>query len=160
MQPTLDSIRHVFFEAMASGWAQDVQLTTISGFPGSKAISFALGEFRLIDCYMVTPHSEKSAGVTTIWHLDQPVWIMHYGGWYAKLAIPFLKACLHRAYVEERHFYGGRGPDFVRDERFVYVNRIERNDFGDFAGEERIFDLSEQCFGYHWYRGMSLTNSR
>lgn len=71
-------------------------------------------------------------------------------------AIPFLKQCLRRAYVDEQRFYGGRGPSFVRDERFTYVNRIERNDFGDFMGEERIFDLSEQCFGYHWYRGMSL----
>ena len=41
--------------------------------------------------------------------------------------------------------------------KFAYVNKIERNDFADFAGEERIFYyVSEQPLGYHWYRGMSL----
>ena len=81
---------------------------------------------------------------------------MHYGGRYAKKAIPFLKSCLQRAYVQERCFYGGRGPIFVRNENFTYVNKIERGGFDDFAGEEKIFDLSEQCQGNHWYRGMSL----
>lgn len=156
MKPTLEQVEHAFFEAIAGGWAQDVQKIRVPEFPGSKAIPFILGDFRVLDCYMVTPHSEMSAGITTIWHLDQPAWIMHYGGWYTKLAVPFLKSCLHRAYVDERRFYGGRGPTFVRGDQFTYVNRIERNNFDDFVGEERIFDLSEQCFGYHWYRGMSL----
>ena len=106
---------------------------------------------------MVNQNSDISAGTKTIWVKDQPVWIMHYGGWYKKEAIPFLKSCLQRAYVEERRFYGGRGPYFVHDKKFAYVNKIERNDFADFAGEERIFYyVSEQPLGYHWYRGMSL----
>jgi hypothetical protein len=36
------------------------------------------------------------------------------------------------------------------------VNHIERKGFWDFAGEEQIFDLSEEFLGHHWYRGMSL----
>lgn len=144
---------------MAAGWAQNVQKTAIAEMPGSKAIPFTWGDFRVLDCYLVTPHSDKSAGMTTIWHHDQPVWVMHYGGRYAKIAVPFLKQCLHRAYVEERRFYGGRGPWFVRDERFTYENRIARDSFADFEGEERVYDLNEQLLGYHWYRGMSLLKS-
>lgn len=159
MTTDLRSVQNAFFEAMGAGWAQNVQKIKLPELPGSKGIPFVWGDFRVLDCYLVTPHSDRSAGITTIWHQDQPVWIMHYGGWYAKVAIPFLKSCLHRAYVDERRFYGGRGPAFVRDERFTYVNQIERNDFGNFAGEERVFDLNEQCLGYHWYRGMSLTTN-
>ncbi|MFA6446437.1 MAG: DUF5680 domain-containing protein [Candidatus Paceibacterota bacterium] len=148
-------VRGAFFSAMKAGWAQNVQKIKIQELPGSKAIPFVLGDFRVLDTYFVTPLSDRSAGSTTIWHEDKPVWIMHYGGRYAEIAVPFLKSCLHRAYRYEQ-FYGGRGPFFVRDERFTYVNKIERNDFGDFAGEERVFDLNEQCLGHHWYRGMSL----
>ncbi len=156
MQPTLQAIQDVFFEAMTAGWAQDVQKIKIQELPNSKTIPFVLGDFRVLDTYFVTPLSDRSAGSTTIWHEDKPVWIMHYGGRYAKIAVPFLKSCLHRAYVDERRFYGGRGPAFVRDEHFTYVNKIERNNFADFVGEEHVFDLNEQCLGHHWYRGMSL----
>jgi len=152
----MQAVQNVFFEAMASGWAKDVKKIRIPEFPGSKAIPFVLGDFSVLDCYLVSPYSDKSVGTTTIWYENQPIWIMHYGGWYVDVAIPFLKTCLHRAYIDERRFYGGRGPAFVRGELFTYVNRIERNHFDSFAGEERIFDLNEQCFGYHWYRGMSL----
>ena len=156
MLPDLRSIEHAFFEAMRNGYAQDVTKTTIAELPGSKVIPFEWGEYKVVDCYFVTPHSDKSVGQTIIWHQDVPVWTMHYGGRYAKIAIPFLKECLHRAYVTERHFYGGRGPRFVRGDRFTYVNHINRDSFADFEGEEFVFDLSEQCFGHHWYRGMSL----
>lgn len=160
MKPDIRSVEDAFFAAMAAGWAQQkIEKIKVSDFPGSKAIPFVHGDFKVLDCYLVTPESDMSTGWTTIWHLGQPVWIMYYGGKYAKIAIPFLKQCLRRAYMDERRFYGGRGPTFVRDDRFTYVNRIERNDFGNFAGEEQVFDLSEQPLGYHWYRGMSLTEN-
>ncbi|MEK7150270.1 MAG: DUF5680 domain-containing protein [Patescibacteria group bacterium] len=153
----LGDVKKVFFEAGACGWSSDAQKIKSLEFPGSKIIRFVSGDFRVIDCYVVNQNSDISAGTKTIWVKDQPVWIMHYGGWYKKEAIPFLKSCLQRAYVEERRFYGGRGPYFVHDKKFAYVNKIERNDFADFAGEERIFYyVSEQPLGYHWYRGMSL----
>jgi hypothetical protein len=156
MLPDLRGIQHAFFEAMANGYAQNVKKDTIEGLPHSKVVAFEWGEYRVVDFYFTTPHSDKSVGQTVIWHQDVPVWTMHYGGRYAKIAIPFLKECLHRAYVTERRFYGGRGPYFVRGDRFTYINQSSRETFADFEGEERIFDLSEQDLGYHWYRGMSL----
>ncbi len=156
MAPTLESIQHAFFEAMSNGWAQNVQKIKVEEFPSSKAIPFVFGSFRVLDTYLVTPYSNKSAGLTVIWYQDEPVWIMHYGGRYDKVAIPFLKTCLYRAYIFERRFYGGRGPVFVRDEYYTYVNMIDKNEFADFAGEEQVFDLDNRCLGYHWYRGMSL----
>jgi hypothetical protein len=81
---------------------------------------------------------------------------MHYGGRYTKSAIPFLKECLKRAYVQERRFYGGRGPHLVCGTGFTYVNRVRQESFADFEGEEQVFDYNEKSLGYHWYRGMSL----
>jgi len=152
----LVEIEDVFFEAMASGWVSKPEEITVPKLPGSKAIPFELGDFKVLYCYMVTPYSDMSTGSTIIWHRGIPVWVMYYGGWYTEVAMPFLKQCLASAYAEERRFYGGRGPEFVRGERFTYVNRINRNNFNDFVGEERIYDLDEQCLGFHWYRGMSL----
>lgn len=157
MKPDIRDVENAFFAAMAAGWAQQkIEKIKVPDFPGSKAIPFVHGDFRVLDCYLVTPHSDMSTGWTVIWHLDQPVWTMYYGGKYAKIAIPFLKQCLRRAYVDECCFFGGRGPLFVRDDRFTYINQPQRNDFSHFAGEERVFDLNGQQLGYHWYRGMSL----
>ncbi len=156
MKPDSKMVQDAFLRAMAEGYAQNVKKTTVPEIPNSKAITFVWGDFIVLDCYLTTPYSEKSSGTTTIWYEEQPVWVMHYGGGYAKIAIPFLKSCLHRAYVLERRFYGGRGPKFVRDERFTYINHIEHDSFESFFGIEKIFDLSEQALGHHWYRGMSL----
>ena len=155
MEGDMESIQNIFFDAMRRGWACDncAKKIEVPQLPGSKAISFEHGPLRVVDCYMT--NLNFSTGTTTIWYRGRPLWVMHYGGRYEKEAIPFLKFCLRRAYTERR-FYGGRGPNFMRDDRFTYVNKIERNNFRDFAGEERIFDTSGQCFGYHWYRGMSL----
>jgi hypothetical protein len=152
----MEGIQHAFFEAMAHGYAQDVKKATIPAMPYSKVIPFKIGDYRVSDFYLSSQFSDMSSGQTIIWHKGVPVWTMHYGGRYAEIAIPFLKECLNRAYVKERRFYGGRGPYFVQEGRFTYVNRIVRESFANFEGEERIYDLSEQCFGYHWYRGMSL----
>lgn len=159
MLPDLRSIEYAFFEAMVNGYVQDAPKTTIAELPGSKVITFEWGDYKILDCYFVNPHSAASVGQTMIWHQGVPVWTMNYGGRYAKIALPFLKACLRRAYVTERRFYGGRGPRFVQDNRFTYVNNINRGSFKDFKGEEFIFDMSEQCFGHHWYNGMSLLKS-
>ncbi|MDO8569510.1 MAG: DUF5680 domain-containing protein [bacterium] len=152
----LRGIQDIFFGAMANGYAQNTPKTSIVGLPGSKMISSELGHYKVVDCYFVNPHSDKSTGQTIIWDNNVPVWTMYYGGRYAEIAIPFLKECLHRAYVTKRRFYGGRGPYFVRGKRFTYVNDVRRDSFSDFEGDEFVFDLSEQCLGHHWYRGISL----
>jgi len=104
MFPDLRGIEHAFFEAMASGYAQNVKKDTIDCLPHSKVIAFELGDYMVVDFYFTTPRSDKGVGQTVIWHQNVPVWTMHYGGWYAKIAIPFLRECLHRAYVQECRF--------------------------------------------------------
>ena len=156
MSDALEIVQYAFMEAMRAGYAKSEPRDTIDDFPCSKVFSFDMGMYRVIDFYLANPDSDKSTGQTTVWLKGAPVWTMHYGGRYAKIAIPFLKECLTRAYVRERIFYGGRGPLFVRGERFTYVNRVARSSFADFEGEEHIFDLSENRVGNHWYRGMSL----
>ena len=156
LSPDIDLVQSAFFHAMAVGYAGAAERTTIPQLPGSKVIPFVWGDFKVVDLWLTTPYSPKSEGMTTIWFQNNPVWVMHYGGRYHDIDIPFIKNCLHRAYVVERRFYGGRGPQFVRGERFTYINYIERNDFEKFFGEEVVFDLNESHSGHHWYRGQCL----
>ncbi len=159
----IQTAQTVFLEAMCLGYAMDgisgrpVENSTIIELPGSKAITTNLGDWKVVDFYFKNPGSEKSAGETMIWHKNVPVWMMIYGGSYPKIVIPFLKKCLGRAYLEQR-FYGGRGPEFMEEEPFTYVNRFHGT-FTSFKGEERIYDKSGTRFGYHWYQGMSLLKS-
>ena len=157
-QPSFPEVQDAFLAAMANGYAQGAPKTFIPGLPGSHAVHFEHGDFKVMDVYFTNPDSDRSAGHTTIWHDNVPVWTMSYGGEYPEIVVPFLKECLHKAYVVDRQFYGGRGPHFMRSDRFAYVNRIRNNNwFPNFEGEESIFDLNEEhrC-GYHWYKGMSL----
>ena len=156
MFPDLQDIEHAFFEAMANGYAQNVEKDTIDGLPNSNVIAYELGDYRVVDFYFTTPLSDKSTGQTVIWHKNVPAWTMSYGGQYLKMAIPFLKKCLHSAYVTQRRFYGGRGPYFVRGDRFTYVNQVRLASFANFEGEEKVFDSNGKTLGNHWYRGMSL----
>jgi len=154
MRPPIQGIQGAFFAAMAAGWAQDIEHISGMDFMGMKIIPFVQGDYRIVDGYLAPVDSDGcSTGMTVIYHRNVPVWAMHYGGHYTKTAIPFLKQCLHKAYVEEHRFYGGRGPQFVRDERFTYVNIIRSADFSMFEGEEFVFDLNEQLLGTHWYKG-------
>lgn len=155
------NMQQIFFRAMANGYAAAAPKGSIKELPGSKTITRTYGSrdnderWRVVDCWL--SNGDKSSGTTTIWFSGEPVWIMHYGGWYFEEALPFLKECLHRAYVTEEYFYGGRGPVFVRGDRFTYVNRYHGM-FAEFHGEEGIFDFDGKCAGFHWYRGMSLAS--
>jgi hypothetical protein len=154
---TISGLQVAFFKAMTAGWVSgNTGETSLAELPGMKTIPFEHGDYRVLDMYTVSPESGRSSGSTTIWHKNVPIWVMYYGGYYSEIAMPFLKECLHRAYVEERRFYGGRGPHFVRGDRFTYINNVASDAWADFRGEESIFDLNEQPLGSHWYRGMSL----
>ncbi len=156
MGTILDEIQRVFFKGMAEGWAQNMEKVAVPGLPGYKKITHVFGDYEVTDCYCVNQSSKKSTGFTTIAFQNDPVWVMHYGGWYPKHVIPFLKTCLQKAYVDEKCFHGGRGPELVLGEQFKYVNWIGRNHFHDFEGEEKVIDLDDNELGSHWYRGMSL----
>lgn len=149
-------VQSFFFRAMVEGWATGGRKIKIAEMPGYKALPFREGDFSLLDCYCVTPNSPKSAGTTTIWFQDVPVWLMNYGGYYEEQAIKFLKRALRQAY-EAHQFVGGRGPLVHTEGSLVYVNRPRLNDFAKFEGREEIFDAqSGTSLGFHEYWGMSL----
>lgn len=154
-------IEAFFFNAMRNGWATPALKRPIPELPGSKSIRFGSGDLVLLDYYFVAPGSESSYGTTVIWEVERPVWIMHYGGWYNKEVIPFLKRVLMRNYSQDI-FLGGRGPERLEGEGHTlqYLNRVERNDFEDFQGQEYIISTSDQSgfpagqkLGEHHYFG-------
>lgn len=161
MNVTLAQVEVFFFKAMQYGYASNVsRKTAVLGMPGFKQIDFCDGDWRCLDRYCVTPLSSKSAGSTTIWHQNIPVWMMHYGGQYKEEAIDFLKLAL-RANYDESIFHGCRGPASLSHvgETFLYTNTLfpESRHFGAFTGYEKITNTRDnQLLGYHGYMGMSL----
>ena len=150
-----DEIQEVFFRAMLAGWANNVDVIQFADLPGSCGHQYIDGKFKVLDQFIVNPRSNKSSGTTIIWYDQIPVWVMHYGGWYQKRAIPFLKKCLCSAY-ESKTFRGGRGLGCVEGKKLTYFNLIEEaSTFRCFKGKEGIF-ADAKCIGNHWYRGMTL----
>ena len=149
-------IQAFFFKAMVEGWVTGGQKITILQLPGYKAIDFKDGDFRLLDCYCVNPHSPMSVGTTTIWHQEDPVWVMNYGGFYTESAIAFLKRALLKTY-EASQFVGGRGPHIYTEGDLVYINRVS-GDFNHFSGREEVVNAQTgTLLGFHEYSGMDLS---
>ncbi len=152
-------IQRFFFKAMIGGWTSDVPKITIPGMPSVKAFKYHWGDLVLLDCYSVTPESTRSAGTTTIWRADVPVWVMQYVGQYQKRVIPFLKQALRKTY-EDNLFVGGRGAaTYQDDEGLLYMNDVNQTNklFEKFEGREEIYDtVGNVLLGYHDYRGMML----
>ncbi len=154
--PSIEQIQSFFFKTIVGGWAVGGQKIKIADMPGYKAITFRDGDFYLLDRYCVTPNSPKSAGTTTIWFQDVPVWLMNYGGFYQESAIAFLKRALLQTYVTHQ-FVGGRGPLVYTEGNLVYVNQPRLNDFTKFEGREEVLNTeSGVLLGFHEYWGMSL----
>lgn len=153
---SIAQIQSFFFKAMVGGWAVGGKKIKIADMPGYKAIPFRDGDFYLLDRYCVTPNSPKSAGTTTIWFQDVPVWLMNYGGFYEESVIKFLKRALRKTY-ETHQFVGGRGPLVHVKDLLVYVNQPRLNDFAKFEGREEVFNAeSGASLGFHEYWGFSL----
>jgi hypothetical protein len=156
--PSIQSVQEFFFDAMVKGYARfGVHALEIAEMPEYKAVPFRIGDFSILDLWSVNPSSQKSAGTTTIWFQDLPVWVMSYGGLYTKnWMIVFLKRALLHAY-EARQFIGGRGPLVYNENPLVYVNHPRLSYFARFEGHEEIFDTNgENSLGFHDYWGMSL----
>ena len=161
-----EMIKSFFFEAMRSGWTVSASKVPITDLPGSKSIPFKQGSFSLLDYYFLCPTSNSRYGTTVIWIAETPIWVMHYGGWYDRRVISFLKQALMRNY-NRNVFMGGRGPERLEndDNTLQYLNNVEQNDFGDFRGHEYIIATSEQDFGvpagtklgkYNYFGGLLL----
>lgn len=116
-------VQQFFFKAMVEGWATNTPKIKVADMPGYKAIYFKDGNYSLMDRYCVTPLSNKSAGTTTIWFNDIPVWVMNYGGYYEEEVIDFLKRMLGKTY-QASEFIGGRGPWTYVQEDFAYRTHI------------------------------------
>src|SRR3989344_1373024 len=156
-QTDAQTAEQFFFEAMKSGWAMPVPKSPIPSLPGSKSIPFRIGEYSLLDYYFVAPGSDSSYGTTVIWVAERPFWVMHYGGWYKKEVIPFLKAALRETYSQNQ-FVGGRGPQRYRNDEypFLYCNDVGwiQCNFSNFHGLEYVLDETQtQRLGEHSYFG-------
>jgi len=153
----------VFFKALLAGYAGDGSGVKKEKPPdGYRTMTWPPtgdhGGFKVVDRFCVTPTSNRSAGTTTIFFEDQPIWWMSYGGYYDDSAIPFLKTALADAYGRQE-FRGGRGPIRFQNGNFVYVNRqgFDGTSFACFEGREEIFEASsERLLGFHKYFGMLL----
>ncbi len=89
----IEQIQSFFFKAMMAGWINGGQFIPSSDAPGYKEFSFKDGDFTLVDRYCSVDDSRRSAGTTTIWFKETPVWVMNYGGWYEDRAITCLLVC-------------------------------------------------------------------
>lgn len=157
----LSRIRAVFFSAMRAGYAGEGALKAhVPGMPGHKEIRHEYEDDLLVVDRWYGNDSGKSAGTTTIYHKERPVWVMNYGGVYPKECIPFLKQALRSAYATNK-WSGGRGPSVLvfPDSALIYRNMTEINGFARFKGHELILGTerrSTRTLGYHDYWGMSL----
>jgi len=158
MSIALDQVKEFFFVAMMQGYVGNKSKVKIASMPGFKEIDVIAGLWRCLDRYCVNSVSRKSAGTTTIWFENDPVWIMNYSGWYDESAIDFLKSALRSNY-EKSIFVGGRGPTyfFESGSPFTYSNfGCIGMTFARFQGQEQINALNHGNLGYHNYWGMSL----
>jgi len=112
------AIEKCFFEGMRRGWASGAPAKANFPFNGAKGYEFhplIVGELdrhlhymTLFDYFFTNQESRTSYGTTVILYLGNPVWVMNYGGWYRKEAVPIVKKALMAAY-KENLFCGGRG---------------------------------------------------
>lgn len=137
----VESIQDFFFEAMRKGWASGAKAEAFfSPLQGSKSYQYKnTNGFYLIDYFLVAPGSKHSYGTTVIYLELKPIWVMHYGGWYEKGVMPFLRRVLMRNY-SENVFMGGRGSEILEgeDHTLVYTNQVQQNGFSSFKGHEWI----------------------
>jgi len=149
-----------FFLAMLAGWVGGMKGKPVPDKPGFKRTDYRNYDFRVVDEYGKGRFSNGSTGTTTVWHFDEPVWVMTYAGQYREEEIPFLKRALVKTY-RKGEFHGGRGDVYVDTEAELLYTNTFRGDFENFEGEESILRRRGSLpLGFHWYRGMSLLSGR
>ena len=154
---TEEAMRYAFFDALLQGYAGQNPPTRIGNdLPSSKFTTFKKDNLIVVDCWQVTPLSDKSFGTTTISGPNGLLWMMQYWGRYPEFVIPFLQNALASAY-EVGMFMGGRGPHWYSDEGLVYINTPSlESTFEEFSGMEYVFDKGGFLKGWHKYHGMKL----
>ncbi len=174
-------VEEFYYRSMYYGWPSGKK-AGFSLLAGYRQFSFSEGSLSMIDQWSSTPGSTASSGMTTI-YLDLshptrsvsartfPIWSMHYGGYYADSALPFLQNVLRVSYKAPvvGEFYGCRGWDAYASGAFRYRNTLvapwhhrvpEKDevtvDFRAFSGYEEIFGKDDIRLGFHQYFGGSL----
>lgn len=151
--------KEFFFTAMLVGYVSGNKKFIRKTNDGHIVIEVIKGKFKLVDSYFKNPHSIFSSGTTTIYYDGVPVWIMHYGGWYIKEVIPFLKMNMETCY-RAKIFHGGRGILNYKGEGYIYKNNVydeEHTSFEEFSGREEITkEGTKQLLGCHNYFGRKL----
>ena len=148
-------VQEVFFKGMIRGWAAGCDKFAVPDMPGYKEISYQEGKFRLLDRYCIS-RSKKSAGTTTIWYEDDPIWVMNYGGYYVSRAMGIVKNAIRDNY-QDKIFFGGRGPFIHVEGTLIYTNRPVVNNFAKFEGREEVLDTEFGILlGFHDCWGFSL----
>lgn len=154
----LKEVEEFFLEAARQTYAADAPKTTIAELPKSKVYRYEHEDWLYVDLYFAT--NCTSFGTTTIWYRGQPIWGMQYHGYWNmgdERIIPFLKLALRVSY-ENGVFYGGRGPNALKDEsgNLTYRNWPEPKSFVRFEGYEEIYDERIKELFHHDYSGMAL----
>jgi len=153
-----NEIKRFFLKGMLQGWAAGAPAEEISGMPGYKGFTFREGDFLLTDAYCVNKDSRRSAGSVTVLFKDDPVWVLLFGGYYEKKAIPFLKRALLENY-KAGIFLGGRGPAHFKEGSLVYRNTMREGDHSiQFDASEFVIDSANygRSLGYHVLHGIRL----
>lgn len=162
--PPTARIQEAFFEGMRNGYITGIKGIPVRNMPGYRQVITKFENWKVTDMWIAKSHGVFSAGITTIFHKNTPVWFMSYEGWYKDGgALSFLKTVLSKAYTSEE-FCGCRGAsNFSQciDGRF-YCNRWDGS-FKMFKGIEKmyldqkhLYRSRKKVIGMHTYRGMIL----
>ncbi len=152
-----DRVEEFFYRAMREGYASYVQPEeTIAQLPGSKMITYQEDDLKLVDFWLAT-RGGRSSGNTIIFHENNPVWQMHYWGWYNDEVISFLKRVLLADYGRNHlggvDFLGCRGPKIFTGTTMTYINIVDDGGmFTHFSGREEIFSNSTGHTGCGWHK--------
>lgn len=162
----LKTMKDCFFKAILCGYASFIdgnklpdgvrEVRSEYSLVNEKKETVFFDKYVVIDNWITTPLSEFSAGITTIYYDQIPIWRMDYSGYYKKDAIKFLKEALAKNY-NEGVFLGGRGPRIFKNQNLIYRNNPRIPDFENFEGIERIVnEETGEEMGCHKYFGVSL----
>jgi len=155
IMPEPAEIEKAFFIGMRNGYVTGLKGVPVRNMPGYRMVATKYGDWKVTDMWATIRHKEDSAGVTTVFYKNTPVWVMSYEGWYTGLyTISFLKKVLSNAYNNEE-FYGCRGcPKYYEPFCGMEYTNTFRGRFKKFNGKESIKRIRDKEYmGEHTYRG-------
>ena len=118
--------------------------------PGSTDLAYESSDFKYLDTFV---GGANFSGSEVVYHKNAPVWSMNYIGRQlsgdVKLTIDFLTKALASVNLSMPY----RGPAFLRDGKFVYVNSIN-GEFKWFQGFERIYCDDEHVYELVYHGGV------